>query len=149
MGRPVDAFSALFAALSGRCPNCGVGKLYRSFMTVADTCEHCHVRYERWEGSWTIPTVMGYATGAVFAVVGGGILLYLDLLEAYARPLIFATLFFTVLVYPVIKNFSLFMLWNNGFMTPDPPTLVTPDQPSDSAADSGRDPTQGNTNPSP
>lgn len=145
----MDSFSALFAALSGRCPNCGQGKLYASFMTVAETCSHCHVRYERWSGSWTIPTVMGYTAGAVFAILGGGVLLYLDKLEENARPLIFATLLFTLLVYPPIKSVSLFLLWRNGFMTPDPPTLVKLDQPSDSDADSGREPTQGNTNPSP
>jgi hypothetical protein len=32
-----------------------------------------------------------------------------------------------LLVYPTCKNLSLFMLWNNGFMTVDPPTLVRDD----------------------
>jgi hypothetical protein len=35
-----------------------------------------------------------------------------------------ATLVFTVLFYPVCKNVSMFLLWNNGFITVDPPELV-------------------------
>lgn len=118
------------AAVSGRCPACGVGRLYVSFLKLHPLCPHCHVRFERWEGSWTIPTVMGYASGAVFAIVVGAILLSQDALEGNARPLIFATMVFTLGFYPVCKNFSIFMLWRNGFITVDPPTLV-PSEPVD------------------
>lgn len=27
--------------LSGRCPRCGEGRLFRGFLTVAPACEHC------------------------------------------------------------------------------------------------------------
>ncbi len=31
--------------LSGRCPRCGEGKLFRGFITVADECGHCGMKY--------------------------------------------------------------------------------------------------------
>ncbi|MDE0811539.1 MAG: DUF983 domain-containing protein [Alphaproteobacteria bacterium] len=33
--------SSLKAGLMGRCPCCGVGKLFAGFLQVAETCGHC------------------------------------------------------------------------------------------------------------
>lgn len=123
-------FSAFLSALSGRCPACGRGKLYKSFLTLHETCPTCHVRFERWSGSWTIPTVMGYGSGALFAIGLGLIFFKLDRLEGAENIIIPATLVFTAAFYPVCKSVSVFMLWNNGFVFPDPPALV-PDAPGD------------------
>jgi uncharacterized protein (DUF983 family) len=35
---PLSPYST---GLSGRCPRCGEGKLFRNFITVADSCDHC------------------------------------------------------------------------------------------------------------
>jgi len=118
---------ALLAALLGRCPNCQKGKIYTSFLKVADTCDVCHVRFERWSGSWTIPAVMGYGAGALFAIVLGGYFLQIGQLKGSEKIIIPATLIFTACFYPMCKNLSMFMLWNNGFMTVDPPQLVPAD----------------------
>ena len=32
--------------LSGRCPRCGDGKMFKGFITVADSCEHCGLDYK-------------------------------------------------------------------------------------------------------
>ena len=32
--------------LSGRCPRCGEGKMFKGFITVADRCEHCGLDYK-------------------------------------------------------------------------------------------------------
>ncbi len=118
---------ALLAALLGRCPNCQKGKIYTSFLKVADTCNVCHVRFERWSGSWTIPAVMGYGAGALFAIALGGYFLQTGQLKGSEKIIIPATLIFTGCFYPLCKNLSMFMLWNNGFMTVDPPQLVPAD----------------------
>ena len=122
--------SAFFSALFGRCPCCGRGTLYQSFMKLNETCAVCHVRFERWSGSWTIPTVMGYAAGAVFAIVLGYIFHRMGRLEGSENIIIPATVTFTALFYPVCKNLSMFMLFQNGFIFVDPPTLVR-DDPGD------------------
>jgi uncharacterized protein (DUF983 family) len=122
---------ALLAALLGRCPNCQKGKIYTSFLKVADTCDVCHVRFERWSGSWTIPAVMGYGAGALFAIALGGYFLQIGQLKGSEKIIIPATLIFTACFYPLCKNLSMFMLWNNGFMTVDPPQLVPTDTPEE------------------
>lgn len=57
-----------------RCPRCGVGPLYSGVFTLHTLCPHCGVRYERWVGSWTMPTVLGYTTGAIGAALVGWVL---------------------------------------------------------------------------
>jgi uncharacterized protein (DUF983 family) len=32
---------ALWRGFLGRCPNCGIGKMFRKFLKVADDCPHC------------------------------------------------------------------------------------------------------------
>jgi hypothetical protein len=93
-------------------------------MKVAPTCTACHVRFERFSGSWTIPVVMGYSSAAL---VGFGLIFYFQWRGTLAEhdTLILALSALTgLVVYPVCKNVSLFMLWNNGFMTVDPPVLL-------------------------
>ncbi len=34
-------FAAMLRGARGRCPNCGEGKLFGSFLKVAETCNHC------------------------------------------------------------------------------------------------------------
>lgn len=36
-----DVWTAMARGFRGRCPNCGKGKLFRSFLKVADTCSVC------------------------------------------------------------------------------------------------------------
>jgi hypothetical protein len=118
--------SSFLSALFGRCPACGRGALYKSYLTFHEHCPVCHVRYERWSGSWTIPVVMGYGSGALFAI-GLGFLFYkTGRLDGSENIIIPATLVFTALFYPVCKNVSMFMLYNNGFVFVDPPQLVEP-----------------------
>ncbi len=33
--------SSISVGLSRRCPRCGEGKLYKSFLSIADACDHC------------------------------------------------------------------------------------------------------------
>jgi len=124
--------TAFLSALFGRCPCCGRGKLYKSFLILHETCVVCHVRFERWSGSWTIPVVMGYGAGALFAIALGFWFHQMGRLAGSENILIPATLAFTALFYPVCKNLSMFMLFQNGFIFVDPPTLVR-DLPDDGA----------------
>lgn len=36
-----DLWTALKHGARGRCPNCGVGKLFRAYLKTADSCTHC------------------------------------------------------------------------------------------------------------
>jgi uncharacterized protein (DUF983 family) len=114
----------LLAAISGRCPSCKKGGIYKSFLKAHELCPVCGVRFERWAGSWTIPVVMGYGSGAIFAVILGFVLLKMDRLEGAENIIIPATIAFTVFFYPLCKNISYGLLFQNGFIYPDPPQLV-------------------------
>lgn len=120
----------LLNALTGKCPACGRGKLYQSFMKLHETCPVCQVRFERWSGSWTIPAVMGYGSGAIFATCLGFYFLQRGELMGSENIIIPATVVFTALWYPVCKNISIGTLYLNGFIFPDPPSLVPDLEPS-------------------
>ena len=38
---PRDLMQAMWRGFRGRCPACGEGRLFRSFLKVADHCDHC------------------------------------------------------------------------------------------------------------
>jgi uncharacterized protein (DUF983 family) len=41
-GRPArPLWDAVLRGLRGRCPHCGEGRLFRSFVKTVDRCEHC------------------------------------------------------------------------------------------------------------
>lgn len=130
----------LIAALSGRCPACQKGPIYQSFLRPHPTCPICHVRFERWEGSWTIPVVMGYGSGALFAFALGFWYHQAGALKGAEDVIIPATLAFTALWYPLCKNLSFGMLFINGFIYPDPPRLIAPPDPPADPADPPADP---------
>jgi uncharacterized protein (DUF983 family) len=39
-----DTVSPISAALGAKCPRCGVGSLFRGYLTVVDRCDHCGLR---------------------------------------------------------------------------------------------------------
>lgn len=133
-----STFDNLTAALMGKCPACHKGDIYKSFLVPHTLCPVCSVRFERWEGSWTIPAVMGYGSGALFAITLGIVLFQYNGLEgASAHVLSISTLIFTSVFYPLCKNLSFGLLHMNGFIYPDPPKLVvnnTPPNPLDPAS---------------
>lgn len=45
--------TVLIRGLLLRCPNCGKGKLFRSFFKMYEKCAVCGWRFEREEGYWT------------------------------------------------------------------------------------------------
>jgi uncharacterized protein (DUF983 family) len=40
----MERFSPILAGLVGRCPACGKGKLYKSYLTLVETCSNCSAR---------------------------------------------------------------------------------------------------------
>jgi len=46
MSDPMRREVNLLAAAMGRCPICGQGKLYKSYLKVAPECSHCHTDFQ-------------------------------------------------------------------------------------------------------
>lgn len=74
-----SAAEAVGLGLSQKCPRCGLGSLYRSFLKVRDRCESCSLDLSR-EDSGDGP--------AAFLIFGiGGLVLFLALVvELAAQP---------------------------------------------------------------
>ena len=45
MAESFDHPSSLGAGLRCRCPNCGQGKLFKGYLTLAEGCDHCGLDY--------------------------------------------------------------------------------------------------------
>jgi len=63
--------------LTGRCPVCGQGHLFRHWFRMIERCPRCGLRFERTEGHWTgdlgINTIVSF--GALLVTLLGGFLL--------------------------------------------------------------------------
>ncbi len=57
-----------------RCPVCGGGHLFRRWITMAETCPRCGLRFARIEGHWIgaigINTIVSFGAFLVTTVVG-------------------------------------------------------------------------------
>lgn len=67
-----DAPSIATAALRGRCPRCGKGKLYKNLLDVADSCSACGLSFaghEQGDG----PAFMGILIIGALTAIGAAI----------------------------------------------------------------------------
>lgn len=118
-------FQSLLSAVMGRCPACHRGALNEALLKTNQTCPVCHVRFERFPGNWTISVVMSYGIGAVFAVlIGWGYYKSYGTLKGAENVILPVVMFFSLGIYPLCKNFTIGMLYINGFVYVDPPTLL-------------------------
>lgn len=53
-----------------RCPRCGVGKLFRSAFGMFETCEECHLKYERAPGYFLGSIYINYGLTALSVTIG-------------------------------------------------------------------------------
>ena len=66
----------LFRALKLRCPNCGAGKLFDSWIRMRGVCEHCRLKLDRGEhdyfiGAYTLNLIVAelMVVGAILLVM--------------------------------------------------------------------------------
>jgi uncharacterized protein (DUF983 family) len=71
MTTPVASPSATLAGLRGRCPRCGQGRLYASYLTVAPRCSHCGLDLSRHDSGDGPAVFVVLIVG--FAVVGAAL----------------------------------------------------------------------------
>jgi len=118
-GRWTD-FGAMWRATTGRCPNCGVGKVFSSFWGVVDKCPNCEVRFERQSGAWLGAWVMAYTVAILLLAIEAGILIFaFGLFQGLEWVLVVSGILFVVLLYRPIKGWWLWWLWAAGFVHRD------------------------------
>ena len=113
-------FKLLSTTFAGRCPECGEASVFAGVFQLHELCPHCGVRYERWSGSWTIPTVIGYTTGAGLAFA---VAIYLHTTrglhmgdEYYVAGV---AVLGAILPYRFIKGAYVWGLWASGLVLRD------------------------------
>jgi uncharacterized protein (DUF983 family) len=109
-------------AVLNQCPNCQQGALFKGWIKLHETCEVCGARFERWPGSWTGPTVGGYGVGAA---VGAGMTLVMartgTLFDGAQWLIGLVAVLAILLVYRPIKAAWIGMMYDWGYVYPDPP----------------------------
>lgn len=108
------------ATLGFRCPSCREGVLFAGVYRIAETCSVCRVRFERDEGSWTGPVVLGYAIAAFVALIVG-ILLYRSwgLFRGFEVVVAGAACVGALAGYRSAKGWWVWLLWVTGQVVTD------------------------------
>jgi uncharacterized protein (DUF983 family) len=109
----------------GRCPNCGQGPLFKSWLRLNDTCSVCGARFFRDPGNWTAPTAFGYGIGAASAVAAMVVMWFVNGLASGSELVIIGfAVAMTLATLRHVKAWWVAVLWRMGNVFPDP---VRPD----------------------
>ena len=131
-GAPRRVWPAMLRGLGLRCPSCGQGRLFRSFLKVADECPACreelhHQRADDAPAYFTI-SVVGHI------VVGGALWMertYAPALWVHWAVWLPLTLICSLLLLPRVKGALVGLQWAlrmHGFGAPEG-TYLPPPQP--------------------
>ena len=117
-----QAFKRLLPAVFGlRCPNCGEGKLFKSALTLKETCDVCQVRFERDPGAYLISLTLNYFITSLVLIVAALVLVlnygFFDGLMWLLIGLALVTIF---AIYRPVKGLYVWFLWVFGFVHTDP-----------------------------
>ncbi len=115
-------WTALSRGFRGRCPNCGVGRLFRAYLKLVDNCSNCHEKL----GDIRADDIPAWAT---ILVVGHVVVPFFIVAVRYDWPtwvamgvLLPATLGLTFILLPRMKGMIAALLWSLGMSdgTPGP-----------------------------
>ena len=105
----------------GRCPACGVAPLFRGVTALYETCPRCHVRHERFDGSWTLVTWLAISFGVTVGMVAPAVM-WVNGRIREDEGLIAVTLLSTLctaLIYRPLKGATFGALHALGMVYPD------------------------------
>lgn len=106
---------------SGRCPKCGEGKLFKSYLKPVDSCEHCteqlgHIRADDGPAWLTIvlvghilaPLMLAFLPGIDWPMWVVGILILIP------------TIALMLLILPYAKGLFIGIIWRSGSVGSEP-----------------------------
>jgi len=128
---PRDVTAAVLNGMKCRCPNCGVGKLFRAYLKVVDTCPACGeaLYHNRTDDAppWAVMLIVCH-------IVGGGVL---SMEQAWApamwKMLAFwfpVTIAMCLGLLPIVKGGFVGLQWGlrmHGFGSGDDPAAPMPE----------------------
>jgi uncharacterized protein (DUF983 family) len=110
--RAVSLKTAIARALLGRCPACGQGKLFRSYLKQVENCAACGEQFGHIRADDAAPWGTIILVGHVFLPLA--FLVNVDFLPTWAAMLIWASFFalLSLMVLPRSKALFLAILWH-------------------------------------
>jgi uncharacterized protein (DUF983 family) len=108
------------AGLLFRCPNCGQGKIFKSFFNIHETCTHCQVRFDRDKGNLTGSAAINYFLACIitFFVAFFTIRRY-GFFEGVTFAILGLMVVLTFLLYRPSKALWIGLIWVFGFVYKD------------------------------
>ena len=109
---PPEMAQGLWRAFRGRCPNCGKGKLYKSYLKHIDDCPVCNAKYSDIQADDGPAWFVMVLTGAI--VLPAAIYLSLhDVMPIWAvmTVLLVLTVAVALLLLPRAKGVFIAVLW--------------------------------------
>ena len=102
----------LWRGIKGRCPNCGHGKLFKSYITPNKSCSVCHEDLSHIRADDAPPWLTILITGHIMAPL----MLYLVEHEIFSNSVTMAILLTmgllcTLLLLPLSKGFFIAAIW--------------------------------------
>ncbi|MBM3550905.1 MAG: DUF983 domain-containing protein [Alphaproteobacteria bacterium] len=107
-----SSVTALLRGLTRKCPNCGVGALFASYLKPNDSCEHCRESFAGLDAddgpAWlTVGAVTIFAVSLLFILESSGRYSYaLEMLIVLPT-----TVALVLCLLPLAKGFFLSALW--------------------------------------
>jgi uncharacterized protein (DUF983 family) len=115
MSSPIALKIALWRGLNRKCPSCGQGKAFTSYLKVAEACPHCQTPlglYPTDDGpAYITMLLVGHIVVAPLFFFEG---LWKDHLEIIVPVTVVAIAALTLMILPFIKGAFLALLWHHG-----------------------------------
>lgn len=103
-----------------RCPNCGQGKIFKSFFAIHDTCSHCGVRFDRDTGNLTGSGAVNYFLACVITFfVSFFVIRQYGFFDGVTFAVLGLMVFLTFLLYRPSKALWVGLIWVFGFVYKD------------------------------
>lgn len=115
----------LIAFLALRCPHCLRGKIFSGLWQMRETCDVCHIQFEREQGYFMNAIFFGYILGFL-AILPLNIVLYIR--EVAPIWFLVGTLLSLVLLSPLIFRYSRAMWMHIDEMLDPRPEPVPPER---------------------
>jgi uncharacterized protein (DUF983 family) len=115
MRNQVDFRKSAFYALLGRCPCCGQGKLFRSYLKQVDECAQCGERFADIRADDGAPWLTIILVGHIILPIVMAFVL-IDTLPVWAAAAISAVILavMSLLILPRAKALFIAILWHTG-----------------------------------
>lgn len=108
---PVEMKTALLRAVMGRCPHCGKGKLFKSYLKQVDQCSVCGEQFGQIRADDAAPWLTIIVVGHIFLPLA--FMLNWDWMPTWVAMLSMAALFaaLSLVLLPRAKAVMLAILW--------------------------------------